>query len=59
MSMRPIATISRAHNGWLVTTQRGTCSNFEKTYLCMTWEEVERRVKQAAFDEHTEEPRLP
>jgi hypothetical protein len=41
-------TVSRAHNGWIVTLHDGFYTA-SRTILCLTWEEVEKVCREAAF----------
>lgn len=57
MNTRPICSIDRAHNGWIVTIHGAVSA---RSYLCLTWEEVERMARDAAFPfPDKEEPRIP
>lgn len=47
MKTMEIATVHCVENGWLVTVRSRNYG--EDTYVCTTWEEVEKRVKEAAF----------
>lgn len=62
MKTLEIAVIHRVENGWLVTVPNSSYS--KNTYLCVTWEDVEKRTKDAAFfySDYTKmhgEPRMP
>lgn len=58
MKLLEITTIHRAKNGWLVSVPNSSYG--KDTYVCLTWEEVEKKVKEAAFYfPHYTEPRMP
>lgn len=42
-------TVSRAENGWIVDLHMRYCAGPAKTILCLTWEEVEKVCREAAF----------
>jgi hypothetical protein len=47
MTILPLFTVQRADNGWLVDLHaRYTPA---KTVLCLTWDEVEKVCREAAF----------
>lgn len=59
MKVRPLFTVSRASNGWLVTLH-DSFYGAERTVLCLTWEEVEKVMRAAAFPyPNKNEPRGP
>lgn len=59
MNVRPICSIARAHNGWIVTVEPAIQLGPQRSVLCLTWEEVEKVVKDAAFPYPTPDPRMP
>jgi len=53
-------TVSRADNGWIVDLHMRYCAGPAKTVLCLTWEEVEKVCRDAAFPyPNPNDPRKP
>lgn len=60
MKIRPLFTVSRASNGWLVDIFAEYLAGPSRTVLCMTWAEVEEVMRAEAFPyPNKDEPRGP
>lgn len=61
MNIRPICSIDRAHNAWIVTVNSPVpFAGIPRSYVCLTWEEVEKAARDAAFPfPDKNEPRVP